>query len=116
MKTKALDRDSRKHQIMLAFAVNLQSGGDGRLTLVDIAHKVGLAHSTKLRKMVEELIAEGLLTSKDEPMTGAVSFRRVYSPTALFDSRNGKAKREPRSIVFRAKENGQLSIWSEVVS
>lgn len=116
MKTKALDRDSRKRQIMLAFAVNLQAGGDGRLTLVDIAHKVGLAHSTKLRDMVTELIIDGLLTSVDEPMTGAVGFRRVYSPTALFDARNGRKKHEQRTIEFRARRNGQLAMWKEVVS
>lgn len=116
MKTKALSREDRKRQIMLAFAVNLQAGGDGRMTLNDIAKKVGLSTSTKLRDMVVELMIGGLLDVVVEPMPGIVGKRFIYFPTALFDDRNGKPKHQERHIKINTRRNGQLAMFDEVVS
>jgi hypothetical protein len=116
MKIKALTRDDRKRQIMLAFAVNIQSGHDGRMTLADIARKLQLSVSTKLRDMVVELELEGLLDHVVEPMPGIVGKRFIYAPTAIFDSRTGKHKHTPHKIAIKGKSNGQQAMWDEVLS
>lgn len=116
MKTKALSRDERKRQIVLAFAVELQSGHDGRMTLHDIARKLQLSASGKLRDMVTELEIEGLLVSEKENMPGIVGFRRIYSPGTLFDRNKGKRKHEDRTITIKARKNGQQVLWNEVIS
>lgn len=116
MKTKALSREDRKRQIVLAFAVNIQTGGEGRMTLADIARDMHLAPSTKLRDMVHELEIEGLLANATEPIPGVCQFRRIYYPTASFDSRTGKPKREVRTIKINARRSGQQAMWEEIVS
>jgi hypothetical protein len=116
MKTKALAREDMKRLIMLAFAVELQSGRSGEMTLTDIAGKVNRAASTKLRDMVTELQIEGLIVARTEKMTGAVGFRRVYAPSALFDANTGKPKHEPRTIKIKGKKNGQMAMWTEVIT
>lgn len=116
MKTKALSRDDRKRQVLLAFAVELQCGRDGRMTIADIASKLKLAASTKLRDMVTELVIEGVLVDEKEPMPGVTKFRRIYSPTAIFDRNRGKRKHEQRTIRINAKRNGQQAMWDEVMS
>lgn len=116
MKKKALSREDRKRQIMLAFAVDLQSHGDGRMTIADIARKMQLAPSTKLRDMVTELVIDGLLVDEKEVIPGVTKFRRIYSPSALFGPSNGKHKHEQRTIQMKAKKNGQMVMWNEVVS
>jgi len=116
MKTKALDRDDRKRQIMLAFAVNIQSGHDGRMTLADVARAVGLSVSTKLRDMIVELELEGLIDHVVEPMPGIVGKRFIYAPTEIFDARHGRKRAEPRIIAIKGKRNGQQAMWDEVLS
>lgn len=116
MKTRALSKEDRKHQIMLAFAVDLQAGHEGKLTSVDIAHKIGLVPSAHVRKFINELVIEGLLTSKKESMTGAVGHRFVYMPSALFDVRNGKQKHAPRTITIKTRKNGQLAMFTEILT
>lgn len=116
MKTKALKREDRLRQIMLAFAVDLQTGGEARMTLADIARDMHLSPSTKLRDMVTELQIKGLLTSETEPIPGVCQFRRIYSPTGAFDLGRGKPKREPRAVKFSAVKHGQTLLWEEVIS
>lgn len=116
VKKKALSRNDRKRQIMLAFAVNLQSGKDGRMTIADIARSIQLSASTKLRNMVTELVIEGLLVDEKEDIPGVAKFRRIYTPSALFDISRGKRKQETRTIQIKAKRNGQQVMWDEVLS
>lgn len=80
MKTKALNRDDRKRMILLAFAVEIQSGRTGEMTIADIAKKMHLSASTKLRDMVMEMVIEGQLDYRTEPIPGVAQFRRIYSP------------------------------------
>lgn len=116
MKTRALSKDDRKNQILMAFAVNIQAGGIGELTSVDVAHKIGLVPSKHVRDFLKELVIEGLLESIKEPMSGAVGCRWIYRPTLAFDARTGHPKREPRTIAIKTHKNGQLALFSEVFS
>lgn len=80
MKKKALSREDRKRQILLVFAIQIQNGGEGECTVADIARSMHLSPSTKLRDMVMELVIEGSLDFRDEPIPGIAKFRRLYSP------------------------------------
>ena len=80
MKQKALSREDRKRQILLVFAVNIQNGGTGEMTVAGIAQLMHLSASTKLRDMVTELVIDGALDFRDESIPGVAKFRRIYSP------------------------------------
>jgi len=116
MKTKALKREDRLRQILLVFAVDIQRGCEGRLTLADIARYMHLSPSSKLRDMVREIEIEGLIKSETEPIPGVCQFRRIYSPTDALDTKHGKPKPEPRAIQFKAIKHGQTLLWEEVIS
>lgn len=105
MKQKALAREDRLRQIMLCFMVDLQSGGDGRLTVAGIARRMHLAVSTKLRDMVMELVIDGQLDFTDEPIPGVAKFRRIYSPNeAVMKNYRPHYKGEGRSIKISSRQ------------
>lgn len=105
MKTKALSRDDRKRQILLAFAMNIQTGGDGEMTVADIARMMHLSPSTKLRDMVTELVIDGSIDFRDEPIPGVAKFRRIYSPDPkTFKRPKPHYKGEGKPIRFNSKQ------------
>jgi len=111
VKQKALPRDDRKRQIMLAFAVEIQNGNDGEMTIADIARAMHLAPSTKLRNMVLELVIDGVLDYRDEPIPGVAQFRRIYSP----DKNTFRAPRpryigEQRGIRINSKQGSFFEV------
>jgi len=82
MKQKALLREDRKRQILLAFAVEIQNGESGEMTVANIAKAMHLSPSTKLRDMVMELVIDGSLDFRDEAIPGITKYRRIYSPNS----------------------------------
>lgn len=78
MKTKALSREDRKRQILLVFAVEMNGGEIAEKTVNDIARKMHLSASGKLRDMVMELVIEGVLAFRDEAIPGVTKYRRIY--------------------------------------
>jgi hypothetical protein len=59
-KTKALLRSDRQDQVILWFSIRMERGVDVYCSLNEIARGLGLAPSTKLRKMVEEIVPSRL--------------------------------------------------------
>lgn len=116
MRNQAFPRKDMLRMIMLAFATNIQSGHDGRMTLADIARAVNRAPSTKLRDMVTELISDNLITYTVEPMPGVVGKRFIYAPASDFDTTTRKAKLVHRTIKFKARKNGKTVLWDEVAT
>lgn len=111
MKKKALARQDRLRQIMLCFAIELQEGRTGEMTCADIARKMGLSVSTKLRLMIEELVIDSLLISTKEPIPGIAKFRRVYRPNhGQFKRPTPQYKGNKRQIKINSK---QMSIFAE---
>ena len=109
MKQKALAREDRKRQILIAFAVNIQSGGDGELTVAGIAQLMHLTPSTKLRDMVTELVIDGTLDFRDEPIPGVAKFRRIYSPDPkTFKRPKPQYKGEGRAIRVNSKQQSMM--------
>lgn len=105
MKTKALDKNDRKRQILIAFAVALHSGSTGEMTIADIAKKLHLSASTKLRNMVMELVIEGALDFRDEPIPGIAKFRRIFSPDAkTFKRPRAEYGRQGREIKINSRQ------------
>jgi len=60
VKTKALLRADRQDQIVLWFQIRLEKGIDQYCSINQIAKGLGLAPSTKFRKMVEEITPKRL--------------------------------------------------------
>jgi hypothetical protein len=114
MKKKALAREDRKRQILLAFAVEIQQGNSGEMTVANIAKHMHLSASSKLRDMVMELVIEGTLDFRDEPIPGAAKFRRIFSPDAkTFKRPRAECKGEKRAIKINSR---QKSFFAEMTS
>ena len=112
MKQKALAREDRLRQILQVFAIELQQGRTGELTTAEIARKMHLSPSTKLRLMIEELVMEGGLQSRREDIPGVCKYRRVYSPDPnAFKMPKPLYKGQGRSIRINSK---QTSFFAEV--
>lgn len=114
MKTKALAREDRQRQIYQCFAVELQQGRTGELTVADLARMMHITPSTKLRIMLEELVMEGGLQSRKEDIPGVAKFRRIYSPDPKhFQRTTPQYRGEGRTIKINSK---QMSVFAEVQS
>lgn len=106
---KALKREDRLRQIMLAFAVDIQNGGDGEMTIADIAKKIDQSPSTKLRDMVTELVIDGVLDYRTEEIPGIAKFRRIYSPNPkTFKRPKAVYGKQGRAIKFNSKQGSFL--------
>lgn len=114
MKKKALAREDRLRQILQVFAVELQSGREGRMTVADIARKMNLVPSTKLRLMITELVMDSQLIAEREDIPGIAKFRRIYRPNlGEFSLPTPKYIGEKRSIKINSR---QTSFFAEVIS
>jgi len=110
MKTKALAREDRKRQILIAFAAEIQNGNTGEMTIANIAKHMHLAPSTKLRDMVMELVIEGTLDFRDEPIPGVAKFRRIFSPDAkTFKRPRAEYGRQGRAIKINSRQKSFLA-------
>lgn len=109
-KQKALPREDRKRQILIAFAVEIQNGNSGEMTVADVARHMHLAPSTKLRDMLLELVIDGVLDFRDEPIPGVAKFRRLYSPEAVaFRRPKAEYGRQGRAIKINSKQGSFLA-------
>jgi len=89
-----MSREERKDQIMLAMLTALdipggelvwiagqwRRGAKHSWTVTEVAKEVGLVRSTRLYKMLDELVGEGSLYRSYEPYKsgGITNFRKVY--------------------------------------
>jgi len=111
MKKTALPREDRLRQILLCFAVEIQEGRTGELTVADIARKLQLTPSTKLRLMLEELVMDSQLISTKQDIPGIAKFRRIYRPNlGQFKKPKAQYKGEKRQIKITS---GQQSLFAE---
>lgn len=111
-KKKALAREDRLRQILQVFAVELQSGRSGELTATEIARKMQLTPSTKLRLMIDELVMDSQLIVEREDIPGVAKFRRVYRPNlGEFKLPKSLYKGEKRGIRINSR---QMSIFAEM--
>lgn len=110
MKVKALDRSDRKRQILLAFAMNIGNGGSGEMTVAGVAQLMHLTASSKLREMMLELVIDGSLDFRDEPIPGVAKFRRIYSPNVeTFKRPTPQYQRQGRAIKISGKQTSFIA-------
>ena len=109
-KQKALAREDRLRQILQVFAIDLQQGGKGEFTTAEIARKMHLTPSTKLRLMIEELVMEGGLQSRREDIPGVCKYRRIYSPDPnAFKMPKPQYRGGGRSIKINSKQTSFIA-------
>jgi len=107
VKTKALDRIDRQNQVVLWFQIRFERGIDTYASLNEIAKGLQLAPSTKLRKMVNEMIGERLET-KELTRQGrwpGVGYRLARGTFEY-------PKKKERLILINSKAGSQLELWS----
>jgi len=110
MKQKALSRSERKYQILQAFKLEILNGNSGEMTVANIAKHMHLAASTKLRDMVMELVIEGELDFRDEPIPGIAKFRRIFSPDAKkFKSASVSWNAKKRTVKINSRQKSFLT-------
>jgi len=107
---KALTRDERKRQILIAFALELQQGNEPEMTVADVARKLHLAPSTKLRDIIYELVIDGSLKYREESIPGVAKFRRLYSPNYnVFQKPKAEYGKQGRAIKVNSKQGSFLA-------
>lgn len=113
-KKKALAREDRQRQIVLAFAVEMHDGKQPEMTVADIARKLQMTPSSFLRGMITELVIEGVLDERKEDIPGIAKFRRIYSPNPKhFKIPTPHYGRQNRAIKVNGK---QVSFFAEIGS
>jgi len=113
MKTKALSREDRKRLILLVFSAKLQDGENGECTVADIARAMHLSASTKLRDMVKELVIEGSLVSRNEPIPGIAKYRCIYSPNdKAFKRPTPKYKGQRKPLKVNSSQGSLFMEWT----
>lgn len=77
---KAFTREERRLMIVQAFTIEVYRNQEWEdMTIADIAQKLKITASTKLRIMVNEMVVDGLLLSRREVHPGIAGFRVIYS-------------------------------------
>lgn len=77
MRRKAYSRGERKSQIADVFLNRIQQGRDNRLTMYEVAEILDLAPSTKLQKIMLEMVEEDTLSFVTENKGN--TWKRVFS-------------------------------------
>lgn len=113
MRRKALKREDRLRQIILAFSVELQKvevGETVEMTTAKIARHLQLSPSTKLREMITELVIDGQLDFRKEQIPGVCKYRVLYSPNPKkFERPTPQYKGQGRAIKINSKQGSFLA-------
>jgi len=78
-KRKAYTREERCLMIVQALVVEVEKWGiPAEMTVAEIAHKLDVTPSTKLRIIVNEMVLDGVLKSQKQKHPGIAGFRVLY--------------------------------------
>lgn len=115
-KARALSRDERKRLIIHHFAEAIRTSQPARFTCADMARKMDIIPSTKLRNILDEMVAEYLLIVTMESDAGIAGFRKVYELNYSKEGfsqphANQKATRVARTIRMNSSK-GQEDIFA----
>jgi hypothetical protein len=106
-KTKALLRSDRQDQIVLWFAIRMEKGIDTYTSLSEIARGLGLAPSTKLRKMIDEIVGERLEKTELQRQGRWKGWGyRLARGTFQYP------KKKERFITVNSRGTSQLELWT----
>lgn len=76
---KAYTREERRLMIIQAFAVEIQDRRGHYMTTADIARKLHVTPSTKLRIILNEMVLDEILLCVVQEHPGIAGYRRLYS-------------------------------------
>jgi len=77
---KAYSREERRLMIVQAIAIEvLRTAPWEEMTVAEVARKLQLTPSTKLRNMLNEMVVDGLLVSAKQKHAGIAGFRVLYA-------------------------------------
>ena len=105
MKTKALDRAGRKRTIIFMFAERVRCHNEKFATSNEVAKALGLSPSSKLRNILNEMVAEGLLQSVIVNKQGRWQGRGYMLADGTYQS-------PQRTIIVKSRK-GQLELRME---
>lgn len=77
-RVRAYSRDERKRLIIHVLAEAIRNGESGVMTCAEIARQMDIVPSTKLRAMLVEMIASGILSVEEQADTGIAGKRFLY--------------------------------------
>jgi hypothetical protein len=101
-RVRAYSRDERKRLIIHVLAEAIRVGDIDAMTCAEIAKKMDIVPSTKLRKILAEMTKAEILSVVKQPDAGIAGYRFVYSLNAGRDAY--WYKQANKSAVERARQ------------
>lgn len=112
---RAFSRQERLIQIIQTVAT-LENEGQSECTTADIANRLGVTPSMKLRELINSLIKQEVLTHRLEDHAGIARFRRLYSLHPDYVLKVAKTPKKGNSVQNRiVKINSQRGSSYEVM-
>ena len=102
MKRKAYSRGERKEMILNEYYKMVGAGLEPYATAYQMAKYIGLNSAQHVRKMMDEMVNEGLLTFWQKTHRPGVD-KKVYCPIPLIPANDPPQRREPK-IRFMGKD------------
>lgn len=116
-RVRAYSRDERKRLIIHVLAEAIRTGDTGIMTCSEIAKKMDIVPSTKLREILLEMIASGTLSAEAQPDPGIAGKRYLYwlkkdNEAFSVQHSNAKATRRERFIRLNPSRTVEMLVLS----
>jgi transcription initiation factor IIE alpha subunit len=110
-RVRAYSREERKRLIIYVLAEAIRKGNSQQMTATQIAREMDIVPSTKLRKILAEMVTEKILQVEDVEDAGIAGFRYLYY---LNGERDGFAFKHPSERELRKNRTIRLNIGGKV--
>jgi len=110
-RVRAYSRDERKRMIIHVLAAAIRVGDSGVMTCAEIARKMDIVPSTKLRNILMEMIEYGVLSVEEQPDAGIAGKRYLYwlkKDNQAYSDQHKNAKATKRERAIRLNHNGKV--------
>lgn len=107
---RSLNREGRRNQILMAFAIQIQRGQDNVMTAYDIARKIDLRPtSPNFRALLNQMVADGLLIKMDDERSPKVFNGR--KPQLYLPGKDIQPAKRTVAVRASGKQIGQLELF-----
>lgn len=110
-RVRAYSREERKRLIIHVLAEAIRCGEGEQKTCAQIANAMDITPSTKLRKILAEMVTAKLLEVEEVKDAGIAGFRNLYS---LNDEREAFAEKHPSRRATKIERSIRLNINGKV--
>jgi hypothetical protein len=116
-RVRAYSRDERKRLIIHVLAEAIRVGDSGVMTCAEIAKKMDIVPSTKLRAILMEMIEYGILSVEEQQDAGIAGKRYLYwlkkdNEAYSVQHKNAKAARRERAIRLNTARGTEMLVLS----